>query len=853
MPAISGPGTASAAPTPGSVSAPGTSGTAPANGGAKSTATSSANPSADAAANAPADGTTPPADADAAAATTEQAVAAREIPSDYQRFVQQVSGKLLPIYGRELFTGSRFQALQGVQVPDTYIVGPGDELVLQAFGLVEFAERITVGRDGQVTLPKVGPVKVAGLKFSELQPTLTRSLGQVYRNFTLQVSMGRLRSIEIFVLGQARSPGKKVVSSLSTLINALFETGGPSAKGSMRHIELRRSGKTVAKVDLYRFIAHGDSAGDLPLQSGDIVFIPPVGAQVGLVGSVNQEAIYELAPGQDSVEAVLAISGGLPTLAAPQKAQLDRVDPTRQPARYVEDFALDAKGLKTKLRAGDVLSVFQVSPQIANAVTLQGNVAAPMRYAYRKGMKVTDLVVDNTFLVPISYWLRINAGSNVGGYSKPEVNPDYATIQRLDPLTLRTEIIAFNPSRALAGDPAENLPLQPGDLVRIYGPDESGPETLNTVTIRGEIVGGTKRFAWRQGMGIKHIIPSTEWLVQRYNYWQRPKGDALRYDINWDYAQIIRRLPDTLQTRAIEFNLGASVLGKAPDVKLEPGDEIALFTTAQLALPTAKRIRIVKLEGEVGTPGAYQAQPGETLAQLVSRAGGLTPQAYLYGAEFSRVSVKAVQQKNLDKIIAELDTQVASGSAELAANVGSRSAEAAQLALTSQQTIRTQQLAKLRSLRSNGRVALELPTGSLNLADLPPVQLEDGDTFTVPAQPSFVSAFGAVHNENVFVFRPGRTVQDVLAIAGPTQDAELDEVFVVRADGTVVNPRSGGWARRTLMGGTVSSTELMPGDSVVVPTKVDRETTWSFITRQFKDWTQILGNLGLGVAAFKSL
>jgi protein involved in polysaccharide export with SLBB domain len=185
--------------------------------------------------------------------------------------------------------------------------------------------------------------------------------------------------------------------------------------------------------------------------------------------------------------------------------------------------------------------------------------------------------------------------------------------------------------------------------------------------------------------------------------------------------------------------------------------------------------------------------------------------------------------------------------------VGGRSADATQLTLLSQQNIREQQLAKLRSMRSNGRVALELPTGSLNPADLPPIQLEDGDSFTVPSQPSFVSAFGAVHNENVLVYRPGRTVQDVLSVAGPTQDAEIADVFVVRADGTVTTAISGGWARRTLLGGTVASTELMPGDSVVVPTKVDRETTWSFITRQFKDWTQILGNLGLGVAAFKSL
>lgn len=780
---------------------------------------------------------------------------APDVVSDYQRFVEQVSGKLLPLYGQNLFAAGSVQSLQAVQVPDGYLVGPGDELIIQAVGLVDVNERVTVGRDGQITLPKVGPVKVAGLKYSELQPTISRSLSQVFRNFTLQVSMGRLRSIEIFVLGQGRSPGKKVVSSLSTLINALFETGGPSSKGSMRNIELRRGGKVVARIDLYRFIAQGDNSADQPLQPGDIIFIPAVGPQVALVGSVNDEAIYELNPSQTAVEDVLAISGGLPTLAAPQKAQLDRVDPAKHPSRYVEDFALDGVGLKKALRAGDVLTVFQVSPQIANAVTLQGNVAAPMRYAYRKGMKVSDLVVDNTFMVPVSYWQRINSGANVGGYSKPEVNPDYATIQRLDPATLRTEVIAFNPSRALAGDEAENLLLQPGDLVRIYGPDEAGPETLNTITIRGDIVGGTKRFAWRPGVGIKHIIPNADWLVQRYNYWQRPKGDTLRADINWDYAQIIRRVPDTLQSRSVEFNLGAAVLSKDPaaDIKLQAGDEIALFTTAQLPVPSAKRIRIVNLGGEVATPGAYQVLPGETLAQLIKRAGGLTPQAYLYGAEFNRGSVKVVQQRNLDKVIAELDGQAVRANAELAANVGSRTGESTQVALAAQQSLREQQLAKLRGMRSNGRVSLELPVGSLNPADLPPIQLEDGDSFMVPSQPSFVSAFGAVHNENVLVYRPGRTVQDVLYVAGPNQDAELDDVFVVRADGTVLTASSGGWARRTLLGGTVASTELMPGDSVVVPSKVDRETKWSFITRQFKDWTQILGNLGLGVAAFKSL
>ncbi|MBM3409224.1 MAG: hypothetical protein FJY25_18235, partial [Betaproteobacteria bacterium] len=444
-----------------------------------------------------------------------------EPPSEFQRFVEQTTGQMLPIYGMALFAAGRFEPVQATQVPDGYVVGPGDELIVQVYGAVDFADRLVVDRDGRVLIPRVGPVKVAGLRFREVEGHLSRSVGEVYRNFRLSVSMGRLRSIEVYLLGQARAPGRKVVGSLSTLINALFETGGPSARGSMRAIELRRAGRVVTRIDLYDFIAQGDSSADRPLEPGDIIYVPPAGPQVALAGSVNEPAIYELPRAGGSIESVLALTGGLPTLAAPQKAQLERVDAKAQPARFVQDLTLDAAGLATSLRGGDIVTVFQISPQFANAVTLQGSVAAPMRYAFRQGMRISDLVGNNNFLVPVSYWLRLNSGAAIPGLDRPEVNLDYATIQRLDPIRLRTETIPFNLAKALLGQPQENLTLKAGDIVRVYSATEPGADAFDSIALQASFVDGLKRFSWREGHRVTDVIPDLAWLREQVTRWVR--------------------------------------------------------------------------------------------------------------------------------------------------------------------------------------------------------------------------------------------------------------------------------------------------------------------------------------------
>jgi protein involved in polysaccharide export with SLBB domain len=775
----------------------------------------------------------------------DAAAPATAVQTDFQRFVQDTTGRTVGLFGFDLFSRGAFTASQGSAVPAGYVLGPGDEVVVQAYGLLDFTERLVIDREGRVLVPRAGPLTLAGVSLGDAEKVLSAHLGKIYRNFNLTVTMGRVRSAEVFVVGQARNPGKHVVSGLSTLINALFETGGPNANGSLRAVELRRAGKTVATVDIYQFLARGDNSADAKLQPGDVIFIPPAGPRAAVLGTVNAPAIYEL-KADDTIQSVLDLTGGLPVLAAPQKAQLERINPNREVARYIEDFMLDAQGLRRRLASGDVLTVFQISPQIAGAVTLQGNVAEPMRYIWKPGMRVSDLLADPKLLIPKDYWLQLNSGGRSDSPSRPEVNLDYATVQRLDPVSLRTRILAFNLRKAVAKERAEDLELLSGDIVTIYRPGEAVPDTNDTITVAGEMVGGVQRFVWRPGFTVKDIIPSAQWLVEYYNYWQRRGGKELRNDINWDYGQVIRRLPDTLQTRTFNFNLGGAVLqGQAQDnLALQPGDQITLYTTRELPVPVEKRIRMVTLSGEVKVPGAYQAAPGETLRQIIQRAGGFTTEAYVFGLDFRRESTRVTQQQNLDRVVQRIEAQTLSNTQTKLQNVTSmEQAQAMQASVQSDQL----RLAALRNLKATGRVALQLDPERV---DLPGIFLEDGDTITVPNRPAFVGVFGAVNNENALLWKPGMSVGDVINRAGTTLYSDASESYVLRADGTVL---SGNQVAGFFGMGGIRSVKLQPGDTVVVPERAERETLYTSFIRGAKDITAIFYQFGLGAAAIKTL
>ena len=676
-------------------------------------------------------------------------------PSQFQLFVQESTGRLLPMHGQSLFEAPQAYSADGsMPAPDHYVLGPGDEVRLNVWGPLDFEASLTLDRNGQVSIPKVGVVMLAGVAMRDLDKTLQTQLGRVLTNFQSSATLGRLRGIQVYVVGQARQPGTYQLSSLSTLVNGLFASGGPAPNGSMRHIELKRGGKTITTFDVYDFIARGDKSKDVALLSGDVIVIPSAGPRVAVTGAFDHPAIYELKSGASSVSDILSLSGGVPTLATTQKALLERISRSSNPPRLVQEITLDAPGMAQPLQDGDVLTLLGISPAFANAVTLQGTVAAPLRYRWFEGMTLLDLIPERDALITADFYKRKNL------------------------------------------------------LVQNTGAAQSAGNSI-TGRVRG--------------------------MVDQ---------------INWEYAVIERMDRSQLSTRLIPFNLGKVVLDKDPthNVQLLPGDVVTILSQADLRLPQARVTRLVRLEGEVAAPGVYQALPGETLPQLLQRVGGLTAQAYVFGTELNRESVRTRQQANLDALIRRLESQAQSQIATLAANATGERAAQTQGMQQAQQMQLNAQIARLRAVQSNGRLALELDPTAAALDNLPSLPLEDGDRIFVPAVPGFVAALGAVNNENVFIYKPGKTVSDVIKSAGLTEDAEPSQAFVLRADGSIIARRSTG-----LFSGSFESVQLMPGDTLVVPAQIDRESRYSMIVRGFKDWTSILSNFGIGVVALSQL
>jgi protein involved in polysaccharide export with SLBB domain len=424
----------------------------------------------------------------------------------FQQFVQGTTGKFLGLYGYNLFDRSRFTSLNEVPVPANYVLGPGDEIDIKIWGAVDIGIRLPVDRQGQIVVPKVGPITVTGIKASELDAYLRKQISKVYANFELNASVGKLRSIQIFVVGQARNPGAYTVSSLSTLVSAIFESGGPAATGTMRKIDLMRSGTKVASIDMYKFIQSGDSSADTRLLPGDVIVIPPAGPRVALTGALDNQAIFELASEQETVAQILAYSASSTLLTTPHKMLVERVDnqKTKGP-REVQERLLDAAGLKSMVRDGDVLTLFKISPQYANAVTLRGNVASPLRYSYKPGMKLADLIPETDALIVSDYYARKNIlvqyesgrgisvdraiGDARGNLS--EINWEYASIERMNSKEVTSNLITFNLGKAIKQkDPAHNLELQPGDVITIFGVNDIPvPKEMRTqfVKVSGEV------------------------------------------------------------------------------------------------------------------------------------------------------------------------------------------------------------------------------------------------------------------------------------------------------------------------------------------------------------------------------
>lgn len=758
-------------------------------------------------------------------------------PTEFQRFVQAATGRMLPIYGARLFAAQQasFGPLTQAPAPENMVIGAGDELRIRIWGQIDFSANLRVSREGEIYLPKAGAVHVAGLPFSAVEGHLRAALKRVFRNFDLSVDMGEIHSIQVYVTGEARQPGEYTVSALSTLVDAIFQSGGPARTGSMRHVELKRAGKVITDFDLYALLVNGDKSGDVQLQSGDVLFIPAAGPEVALLGSVRQPAIYELR-GQESLGALLKAAGGRTAIASGGNISVERVAGHAQ----LQSFGLkaDAAGLATVLQDGDIVRVDSIVSSYRDTVTLRGSVANPGHFLWHAGMRLSDLMPDRDALLSRDYWWRraqlgLPAPEFVPSLNAP--NPSGETTrwpEQPGALNSRKPQAGFtrpsadqDAAQSLNGSSvpdSEAQPPQPPSRNDSSTASATAPDTRTSEGGNALANAGTD-----QRMGTE-----TELL--------RPAAET-----DWNYAVIERLDPNTMTTSLIPFDLGKLVLQHDPsqDLALEPGDIVTVFSQDDIPQPRSEQTKYVRLEGEFVHAGIYSVRPGETLRDLVERAGGLTPKAYLYGAEFTRKSTQLLEQQRMSEYVDRLEHDLLRGAIKMAtANAGTGTSQSG--GAQEQSTSYEQELiAQLRQLQPTGRIVFDLKPNSAGAGALPATPLEDGDQLLVPPTPATIQVIGAVPDQNAFLYHDGARVGEYVRLAGGMEhDADRGQAFILRADGSVTS-RSAGQSIFSPSG--FDKLHLYPGDTVVIPEK----SIAPGAMREFLSWSQLFSQLSLGAAA----
>jgi len=754
--------------------------------------------------------------------------------TEFQKFVASTTGQVLPIFGASLFrrVPSTFAPVDMSPVPPDFIVGPGDELRIRVWGQLSFQANVRVDRSGDVYLPEVGPVHVASVPFADLDGHLRNAVGRVFHNFDLTVDLGQIRSIQIYLAGEARTPGVYTVSSLSTLVDALFAGGGPNTQGSLRDIQLRRGSQTVAHFDLYDLLVRGYKSTDAKLLSGDVIFIPPVGPQIAMTGSVKSPAVYELLPGEP-LSGALADAGGVSAVAAAARISVERIQ--NHSDRQAMEVAYDKDGLATPLADGDIVRVFSVVPRYGKTVTLRGNIANPGRFAWHPGMRVSELIPDKDSLVTRNYWWK----RTQLGLPAPEFEPTLGFQNLRQPYD----------GNAITLRPPVSEETNPQDATQYsnQSPNQNSTQDSTQYTTRDQAGSLQNRdLSAQQRNGSSSIgAQQTAMASQGPRPAQRTTIRLLAPDIDWDYAVVERIDTDTLKTTLIPFDLGKLVLehDASQDLELKSGDIVSVFSEADIHVPLEEQTKLVTLDGEFVHAGVYTVKPGETLKHLVERAGGITPKAYLYGSEFTRQSVRIAQQARIDEYVQNLSMRIQRSNLAIAASTSSGQDLATNAAAQSNER---DLIAALRQVRATGRIVLTMKPDSSGTGSLPDVTMENGDRFVIPPVPSVINVIGAVYNQNSFLYVAGRRVGAYLTQAGgANREADEKHEFIIRANGDVVSRDT----VNSVWGNDFAKLRLNPGDSIVIPEKTFKPSAM----RGVLEWSQLFSQLAFGVAAINAI
>ena len=714
----------------------------------------------------------------------EQPVSLPQKPlSGFQRFVQESTGKLLRPFGEKaLQTSASAASGNNAPVSSDYEISAGDQILVRVWGGIDVNHTAVVDRDGQLTIPTVGTFPVAGVRARNLDGFLTAEIGKYYKNFNLSATLGKLGGVSIFVAGQALAPGMHTVSSTSTLASVVFSVAQPGVNGSFRNVQLRRGGETVATFDLYDLLRNGQLNGDRKLRAGDVVFLGQVGPRVALNIEGPSAAIFELKPGEN-LDDVLTIAGVDRTLLRQDTVLIEGFNTANPKApRGVEQLSYTRALTQATLQDGDIVTLFQTRREFSNAVTLKGNVAAPARYPHYAGMRIADLIPNTDALIQDSYFAKKGA------------------------LVMVKDAGADDMSGAGGA-------LGVGKVNQGVGSVSSGV----TLAERDEN---------------KKIEVVEETITNLLN------------QINWEYAVVERLDRAELRTRLIPFNL-RQAMAKDPSQNLEllPGDVVTIFSANDADIPQTRKTSLIKVTGEVKAPGYYQIAPGETLRDVIVKAGGLAENAYLFGTKLTRRSIIAQQEEQKQKALDQAERMLVNSQASNTASALT-AADAANAAKNAQ----TQRayLDRLRAAKPDGRVVLNISPTAKGIAEMPPLELLDGDVVAVPAVPGQITVLGSVYSQGAYAFEPRSTVFEYLDMAGgPAKGSDEGSIFVIRANGKVDSAQQG-WV--PFVSGLYGSRAL-PGDAIYVPEDFERVS----LTKTLLDYSQILFQVGLGAASVNAI
>ena len=729
-----------------------------------------------------------------------------------QDLYRQIPSQKGPLqrFGGDIFqtgTGNLESLPMDLPAGSDYILGPGDGLNITTWGSVSQRLTRTVDRQGKVSLPEAGDVVVAGLSVADAQRVVEKALHVQYRDINADLSLTRLRSIRVYVVGDVRRPGAYDISSLSTPLNALYAAGGPTPRGSLRTVRHYRGNRLVREVDLYELLLRGVRSDVARLEPGDTILVPPVGPQVTVAGMVRRPAVYEV-KGPTELADVLELAGGVLVSASLRQINVERIEAHER--RVTLSVQLPASSEKQAVERavgsfpvqdGDRVTISPILPYSDETVYVEGHVFRPGKYPYHPGIQISELIRSYQDLLP-----------------EPA---DHAEIVRLVPPDHHPVVIEFKLSEVVSGD--DPIDLQPFDTIRIFGRYEIDPPK---VFIYGEVL--------RPGKYPLADKMTASDLVHLAGGFKRSA-----YTQTADIASYVVQHDERVLTRHKTVEIGKALAGDHDlDALLKPGD---VLTIRQLS--GWKDIgAAVSLSGEVLFPGTYGIEDGEKLSTLLRQAGGFRPEAYPEGAVLERAQVRELEEKSRRELMRRIEIE--GGSTKVAASETGPERAALLQTMTEQ---KEHVLAALRTQPATGRLVIKI-SGDIErwqntAAD---IELRAGDVLTIPKRPSFVLISGQVYSPSAITYTPGKNAGWYLQQAGgPTDLANRKDIYVIRANGGVVGQGSGSG----LWKGNVLSAVMRPGDTLVVPEKI---ITGSSAWKNVLTTAQFVSSMAIAAAAVHS-